>query len=140
MLDVKKISEAVTGQGDWDFVAECPLSLQIGWAGERYLEAEGDKKVKVPFSLDLDARPWGIKDILLALSGTVEVSYLIRDLTGEEEKLVKEGTVVVDLAKVPKEKVASNGQVTLGDLTLALNEDGSVNYENSLIETIVPTT
>ena len=92
-------------------------------------------KVSVPFTIDIEARSWGIKGISLALSETIKVDavmtlYPENDEDDDEEKDL---TYEVNLSELTQDQT-SGGVVTIGDMNITLTKDGKVDYSKSSIE------
>jgi len=89
--------------------------------------------VKVPFIINLDIRSWGVKDISVYATETIIVHLNINQW-GDEEDMETEKDLFVDLSKLPEEQEASrHGVYTVTELTLELNEQFEVDYDNSSI-------
>lgn len=97
-------------------------------------DLEGPGKLYIDFNIEVEARSWGIKDIGVFVDGVVKVPIYVND--SATNRLVEERSVDVDLSKIKKEESDKSGIVTLGDLTLYLDGNFNVDYNNSSLEII----
>lgn len=88
--------------------------------------------VRVPFDISIEAREWGIKDISIVVSGEVEVHCEV--IRGENEDQVDKAILTVDMGQLSKDIYSDRKLYTLGDMSLWVNEDMSIDYGRSSIE------
>jgi len=93
------------------------------------------KTIPIKFTIEIEARSWGIKDLSVAVPPqilTIPVNVTIWDVNGnshEEEKQIQ-----LDTSKLSYSVNSGTRVVTLGDLTLYINADFSVDYSHSYLD------
>jgi hypothetical protein len=107
-----------------------PSSLQ---QGDSFLEVIDSGKVEIPFQIDLDVRQWGVKGITVSLV-PVELSF---DVVIADSSLPQESeytrTINFDPSKIPM-RLSSGSSVTIYAISLKLNRQFLVDYDNSSID------
>lgn len=86
-------------------------------------------KVNIPFSIEVEYRDWGIKDIQIILNGLLNIAYYIVKGESDDEE---EQSVSVELDKLNIEWV-SGSSYGISNLDLYINKDGQVNYERTTL-------
>lgn len=111
------------------------INLPMSWneTTGRFVDIEEVGEVTIPFSIDIEAREWGIKGISLSVAPIqANVEIIVIDVkNSKEEKYVK--TISFDTGSI-KLWLEGGPAVTIKELQLTLNEDFSVNYEKSGFE------
>jgi hypothetical protein len=107
------------------------------WNGSsgRFVDTENEQKIVIGFDIDIDARHWGIKEILVIVgSSDVSFSFDVRDTQVSPEKdEVYSKTIQFDPSKIPVQ-MSAGSSITITDLTLTLNSDFTVDYGKSYFE------
>ena len=114
-----------------EFNAE--VSVKMGGGPEDYDIEPLLPKTNIKFFIDVEYRSWGIKDIILYVTGGTKIGYRTESYGELEEK---QGEVVVDLEKINKEIIESKDTYTLGTLQVWLDESFNVDYNSSSLEII----
>ena len=91
------------------------------------------QSVPVKFSIDVEAREWGIKNIGVVVEDGIEVPLSVIEYDENEMEIEKEVTILVDLSQITKEELKGKEVVTIGDLDLHLDKSGNVDYKMSLL-------
>jgi hypothetical protein len=86
-------------------------------------------RVSIVFSVDVEARDWGIKGISIFIPpAKVGLGFVLIENDNEREVDIQ-----FEPSKVPLQ-LTTGGQVTLTKLELVLNDDFTINYQKSLFE------
>jgi len=102
-----------------------------------YVEVEHPSIVAVEFTVEHEAREWGIKGTDVFVRGTLEIPLAIIRFDTDAAGTPSDRTLSVDLSKVPVEYVTDKwGACYVSSLTVKLNGDWSVNHEKSSIEVL----
>lgn len=109
------------------------IRLPATWnaTAERFVDVEEVGDVRIPFRIDVEAREWGIKGIVVnvePVQTAVEIVVLDAKRSGGEERYVK--TIAFDPSQI-RMWMEGGPTVTITSLELALNEDFSIDYEKS---------
>lgn len=100
--------------------------------GDRNFDITADT-VMIPFAVEIEARNWGIKGMEIYATATIVIELDINEW-GDEEDTRSEKSIVLDLSKLPVEKMnRGDGVYTVDSLDIVLNEQFEVNYEASQI-------
>ena len=104
---------------------------------EGYVEVEHPNFVAVDFTVEHEAREWGIKSTDVFVRGTLEIPLAIIRFDTNADGIPFDRTLAVDLSKIPVEYVSGKwGACYVSSLTVKLNGDWSVNHEKSSIEVL----
>lgn len=116
-----KIREQSDGLNDYTAVVKLALYSQ-----DHDRELEYDKQVQIPYNIDLDIRNWGIKDISLLVTDTIEIPYSVveYDANGEESSR-QDKALTLDLSTAEIEWVAG-GSFGLSELDISLTAEGGI--------------
>jgi hypothetical protein len=125
-----KISQVGGTQDDSSYSADVQVVVYGG--NDKYDIEVPQKKLSIPFRIELDIRSWGIKGVDIFVDGTISVSIFLND--PDTMMLVEEKDIVVDLAKIQKEELDGRGMVTLKGLDLYLDQNLNVDYKSSSLE------
>jgi hypothetical protein len=112
-------------------VVRTPSISRYGYKDEVDVEASG---IRVPFTVEIEAREWGIKYINIYATETIVVPLTITGWTEDANTIEREMEISVDLGKLPEENTTyGHGVYTVTDIDLELDEAFQVVYENSYI-------
>jgi len=104
-------------------------NIRVNIYGPSQVDIAATDSVPVNFSINVEAREWGIKYIGVVLSETINVPYIV---TNEDETEMV-GSIDVYLSKVEQKKSSGAGSFTVGDLDLLLDDNFAVNYDGTAI-------
>ena len=108
-----------------------PSISRYGYKDEVDVDASS---IRVPFTVEIEAREWGIKDISIYATSTIVIPLTITEWTEDANTIEREMEISVDLGKLPDEKnTYGHGVYTVTDIDLELDEFFQVVYENSYI-------
>lgn len=95
-------------------------------------------KVSVSFQIEIEARSWGIKGIYVYPTGVAQISGIVESREGDRNLPEEDKTIAVDLTKIKSDyQRRGNGVVTLGDMTVYIDDNYQVDYGRSSIEILV---
>jgi hypothetical protein len=86
----------------------------------------------VNFTLEIDAKSWGIKTLQITVTAISPIEIEIRD--AETNNPIDTLTINVDPSKLKVDLEKPDNYIGLGDLELSINPDGQVDYEHSYIQ------
>ncbi len=107
----------------YEYNANVALSI---YGSNSDFEMEYEKQVQIPYNLDMDIRDWGIKDIGLLVTATIEIPYtmITYDANGNEADR-QEKTLTLDLSTAEIEWVGG-GSFGLSELDISLTPEGGI--------------
>jgi len=105
-------------------------NIKVSMYGLSDYDIEATSQVEVKFSIDVEARSWGINHIGIGINGSIQVPYEFSSWS-EHEDTRKQGSVNVDLEQLTREVQSGAGIVTVGNLELWLNDQFDVDYDKS---------
>lgn len=88
-------------------------------------------KVQVEFSMEIDARSWGIKGITVVPH---RIEAITVELTKADGSVSRTLNLQIDASKLRQEVSAPERYVGVGDVNIAVGPDGNVDYGSSSIE------
>jgi len=90
------------------------------------------KSSLIKFSIDVEYRSWGIKDISVTiLSSFIEIPIESTTFSNNQD-LTEDKKIVVDISKLKQEFIQSNA-VTLREMDIYLDNNYNVDYKSSSI-------
>lgn len=130
----KQAQSSLPAESKYSVSLKPDIRLPAAWnsTAERFVDVEEVGDVRIPFRIDVEAREWGIKGIVVNVEPVqvaVEIVVLDSKRSGEE-KYVK--TITFDPSQI-KMWMEGGSTITITGLELSLNEDFSVNYETSAL-------
>ena len=144
MKTAKNIIETIlAGENEFTAVAELDVSVDRSPEAPYSWVDSHDPEVSIKFSLDIEYRGWGIKEISITPHpGEVTVNYQVPDESGKADgdygevygdKMVDK-EVTFDPSKLRRDDTLEKGLVTITKVDLQLNANGEVDYHRSYIE------
>jgi len=131
----KGMPRRLNESGDWDFTAEAAVSINVANAdGKLVMEVEpSTKKASVKFSIEIEARTWGIKDISITIpEQDIVLPIEVTTWTEGPDKVEqKEITLRPHLFRIEREGAST--QYTVVEMDVQLNADLSVNEAESTV-------
>lgn len=119
-------------------IFKIPFYLYEGMADVIHISyVEPVEEGSIEFDLNFDISVWGITENNINPNGTIDICLTIvgEDEAGAETR--EEKTVVVDLSELTQNIIVSEGRLSIGNLTLYLDQYEQVDYENSSVEVMV---
>jgi hypothetical protein len=116
------------------------LPSELNTSRNRLVDVEEVQAVNVSFDLDIEARNWGIKSIVIVIQSThaeLDVSLLDTQITPDGKDT--ENSIVKKIQFDPSQieiRQTSGSSVTITGLELVLKSDFTVDYEKSYFEAI----
>lgn len=137
-MKIIKISQGTLSSGDrTEMKFSNKVSLNV-FPGEQNQDKilDYDDSINIPFIIDIKYTKSGIDNITLYPYGVVNFTISINDMYNEHNKTEK--NISLDLSKlVVFDQPKDNGQMTIGDLHVSLDNDFNVNYNKSYIYKLV---
>jgi len=130
----KLFVESLLKEGSDDYSTEIKASIFLNLPEDQHQKYDYDsfQKLNISFSLDMEARSWGIKSISLALRHIESFVVELTDMsTGQ---VVSTINVQIDPSKLQIEKEAPTNYIGFGDMDIYIDENGAVDYTRSSIQ------
>lgn len=88
------------------------------------------------FTIDVEHRSWGIKDIFVNVTSISTIEIIIMDAeTMDDTNPVKVIEAKIDPSQLKTEKHSpENSGITVGDIELNIDYDGNIDYNKSYIQ------
>lgn len=111
---------------------ECNVSFYLSdqTPNKENLDA-GRSKTWVNFTIEMDARSWGIKGFVFHITKIADVTMQLIEYVGDKD-LTKDIDIQIDASRL-QQTFSSGHALTTDDLDLWLNPDFTVDYEKSSI-------
>ena len=133
---VRGIKAQILGEGDFSVSLKPDIGLPASFNSipGKYVDLTDVGTITVPFRIDVEAREWGIKGIMVSIdSSEIALEVVVNKSTPQGDSQEYTQRIAFDPSRIELQQ-HPGGAVTITGLILHLDENFGVDYEHSYFE------